>query len=186
MNIQKPKARIKITLDCDRQCKYCINHSAAYRSKWQEIESVFDTDWSGYRTIIISGGEPTTDMRLKYIVKSLRDVTDGLIPIYLQTNGWGLTKELVREIDGDIDGIGLSIHDVAEFGHMLTRWSDIVRIKPIRLYVQDVLHQSAMTVSGSMEPMFTWRVWKDGDFDSNEEIFLLTGWQTRPILKECK
>jgi len=175
---------VKITLACDRACPYCINKCRDYRLRWNRIISVEGSNWKAFRTIIISGGEPTTDMRLRDIARGLRIFTDGLVPIYLQTNGWGLTKALVKDLDESIDGIGLSIHDLDEFRHMLPRWEDIARIKPVRLYVQDTMYDKALAIADphAKEQWFKWRVWTDGEFDPDEQIFLLKGWQTTPVL----
>jgi molybdenum cofactor biosynthesis enzyme MoaA len=132
-DMNKPKARLKITLACDKACAYCINKDQDYRERWKVIQSMCQkgqVDWRGFRTIIISGGEPTMDASLVQVAQTLRIVSDGLVPIYLQTNGRLLTKSLVSRMDDDIDGIGLSVHDIPEFRHMLTRWLDIVKIKP--------------------------------------------------------
>lgn len=178
----KPKARIKITLACDRACEYCINKCPEYRDRWVKISDTSQVKWSDFRTIIISGGEPTTDMRLRRIARDLRIFSNGTVPIYLQTNGWMLTKSLVKEMDDDIDGIGVSIHSIREFSHMIVRLADISRIKPIRLYVQDSKYHEAMDAVQQYGHRFSWRVWMDGEFDRTEKIFLLTGWQTTPVL----
>lgn len=181
----QPKARLKITLACDRNCPYCINKCKEYRQRWQEITGLDQVKWNRYRSVIISGGEPTTDMRLRDITRCLRLTSPGTM-IYLQTNGWNLTKALVKELDDSIDGIGLSIHDKDEFRHMAPRWIDISTVKPVKLYIgkkfyDDNLFDIAKLTCGGN---FTVRVWKEGESDPAEEIFLLKGWQTNPRLNE--
>jgi len=168
------KARLKVTLACNKKCPYCINKSKEYRSKWNTITTISEVDWTNYRSIIISGGEPTMHCGLKCVLQLVRKATRS--PIYLQTNGVDLTKELVSSIDTCIDGIGLSIHDIVEFKHFYTRYLDILRIKPIKLYIEDKLYYDANEDRAEFDHFvhkdFTWRVWKAGEFDSQEDIFL--------------
>jgi hypothetical protein len=188
----QPKARIKLTLACDKACPYCINHDKAYRKRWKTLRDVGETSvqWYHYRTIIISGGEPTLDLRLRSVCRGLRIFAGDGPMIYLQTNGSGLTKQLVTDPDVDysIDGIGLSIHDVEEFRHKLPRWLDIVKVKPIRLYL---MHQDYPKVGEVLDnariprEMFQWRVWEEGCLDHSEDVFLMDDWENniRPSTK---
>jgi len=167
------KARLKITLACNKKCTYCINKSEEYNIKWKRISSLNQVNWDKYRSIIISGGEPTIFKDLIPILDSLRSVTKS--PIYLQTNGFGLTKKLVRAVDDYIDGIGLSIHDIGEFKHYYTRYLDILKIKPIRLYVEKEMfdHNQPAIGYAALHKDFSFRVWSEGEFDSEEDIYLL-------------
>ena len=173
------KARLKITLECNRSCPYCINKSKEYRDKWITINSIHTPDWTKYSSIVVSGGEPTIlhINELHTILYALRRTTANKnTPIYLQTNGDLLTKSIVKELDNYIDGIGLSIHNLDEFRRLKTRFEDILRIKPIQLYVQDTM----LSDHGDYFPSlfdkydFNLRVWKDGEFDKDEDIFILT------------
>ena len=166
------KARLKVTLKCNKTCEYCINKSQEYRSKWTKISMVNEVMWGQYRSVVISGGEPLMHDNLDNILYLVRSSTDA--PIYLQTNGMLLTKPFVKQIDNYIDGIGLSIHDVDEFKHLYTRFKDILRIKPIQLYIQDTIaHQYRFTVEDWVSDGFAIRTWSDGEFDETEEIFIL-------------
>lgn len=168
----KPKARLKITLDCNKACSFCINNNQQYRDSWTRIDSIFRVDWTQFRSIVISGGEPTIVeiSHLLSIVRGLRASSEGAC-IYLQTNGLGLTKDLVRRLDDYIDGVGYSVHSIEEFKHMLTRLRDILKIKPIKLYVQLELFQKH-THTFPQEG-FTYKLWELDEFDSNEQIFVL-------------
>lgn len=170
----KPKARLKITLKCTRSCPYCINGCGEYRARWKKVGDIMEVEWVDYRSIVISGGEPTMDIRLRDIARGLRIFTDGCVPIYLQTNGARLFKNLVKDMDGDIDGIGLSVHDWGEFDRMLTRWRDILRVKPVRLYVEGGMYDRHQLELDELEKGgFGLRVWRDGESDPDEHIFLL-------------
>lgn len=166
----KPKARVKITLACNKNCKYCINKNKDYRDKWQEIKSVYEITWSNYRSVVVSGGEPTMSMDLINILRGIRISTKA--PIYLQTNGTLLTKQLVKEIDNLIDGIGLSIHELHEFDHLYNRFLDILKIKPIRLYIEEEKFDEFLIAKWEKDG-FKIREWFDGEFDGNEKIFIL-------------
>ena len=169
------KARIKITLRCDKSCPYCINKDAEYRKKWKEIDRPDEVQWSQYRSIIISGGEPTLYWdRLRTVAYGLRSITT--CPIYLQTNGAHLTKNLIRRIDDHIDGIGYSVHSPEEFLHMKTRLKDINLIKPVRLYINKDMHFESHILRNDPDlKYFAIRLWTEGEFDKDEHIFLLKG-----------
>jgi len=172
----KPKARLKITLRCNKNCSYCINNVPEYKKRWVEIVSVDQVDWNNYRTIIVSGGEPLLHDNLVEILKKLRHITHVSIPIYLQTNGTLLTKELVKSIDDYIDGIGYSVHNPNEFMHLKSRVTDIARIKPIRLYVNNITYMSDSSGFSNLDfPRFYFdlKLWNEGESDETEHIYLL-------------
>ena len=174
----KPKARVKVTLSCNRKCSYCINKDEQYRKKWTSIHfpSVYSNkvNWHDFRSIIVSGGEPTLYSGLTYFVSLLRKLTLPDTMIYLQTNGYFLTKNMAKEIDDFIDGIGLSIHDLEEFNHLYSRFQDILRIKPIRLYInENMASEDSDLVKKWRQDNFGIRIWREGEFDESEHIFVL-------------
>ena len=177
----KPKARIKVTLSCNKRCPYCINKDEQYRKKWIPIKDIYSVNWSDFRSVVISGGEPTLYKRyhdqsegLISIVRLLRKYILPDTTIYLQTNGYLLTKSLVKSIDDFIDGIGLSIHDLEEFDHLYPRFQDILRIKPIRLYVnENMVSEDSDMVKKWKQDGFGIRIWREGEFDESERIFVL-------------
>ena len=173
--MKKPKCRIKVTLKCNRNCGYCINKNEEYQRKLLPCTGLQSIDFSLYRTVIISGGEPTYlgPGILGLYAKTIRENTPLNVPIYLQTNGFALHKKLVKQIDDYIDGIGLSIHDFKEFDILRTRYKDILRIKPIRLYIQEG-RIDPIIVRGLPKDGFTTRIWRDGEFDKTEEIYVLS------------
>jgi len=178
----KPRARLKLTLACDKACRYCINHDEAYRKRWVTIDDVSTVDWTRYRTIVVSGGEPTLDMNLRSTLRSLRILAGDRPTIYLQTNGANLTKQLVMdpEVNHSIDGIGLSVHDYDEFRHLLPRWLDIAKVKPIRLYVSSEMVSELdliLRVRGIPTDLFQRRVWSDGVTDQSEDVYLMQNWE---------
>ena len=170
------KYRVKVTQRCDRNCDYCINKSEEYRKKWIAVQSIYEINFDFARSIIISGGEPTVlKHKLVAICKAIRESNQDA-PMYLQTNGACLTKELVKELDNYIDGIGLSIHSWEEFEHKFTRYIDILRIKPIRLYVSRDKYGEILgspNYEQIMDFPFTWRIWDENEFDKDEKIFVL-------------
>jgi len=108
------------------------------------------------------------------IVRLLRKYILPDTTIYLQTNGYLLTKSLVKSIDDFIDGIGLSIHDLEEFDHLYPRFQDILRIKPIRLYVnENMVSEDSDMVKKWKQDGFGIRIWREGEFDESERIFVL-------------
>ena len=170
----KPKARIKITLNCNKSCPYCINNNEQYRKKWTSIKNIYSVNWHDFRSIIVSGGEPTLYSDLTCFVSLLRKLTLPDTTIYLQTNGYFLTKDLVKSIDDSIDGIGLSIHDLEEFNHLYSRFQDILRIKPIRLYINEkMVREDSDLVKKWRQNGFGIRIWREDEFDELEHIFIL-------------
>jgi pyruvate-formate lyase-activating enzyme len=175
----KPKCRIKITLACNRDCTYCINRSRDYSDKWIKVKAISDIPLKDYRTVIVSGGEPTMSTMLYYHLCNIKAGVENNTPIYLQTNGYGLTKALVKDLDNLIDGIGLSVHDFGEFRHLYTRYEDINKIKQIRIYVEnkaifDEKSMDALFLKSLLEKgVFRFRIWTAGEFDSSEHIYVL-------------
>ena len=170
------KARLKITLDCNRNCPYCINKVEPYKDKWMSIKNLNEVNWSHFSSVIVSGGEPllVPEEDLIRILQHLRLITCAHIsPIYLQTNGDFLTKSLVKQIDNDIDGIGISIHNLNQFKHLRTRFEDISQIKPIQLYVQDIMFNESIDFFTTLYKKFSIRVWTEGQYDKNEIIYIL-------------
>ena len=166
------KIRLKITLDCNKKCYYCINNNLEYKKKWIEVDNTKDIDYHNATSIIISGGEPIMYVGLEKLLRRIRVYTE--IPIYLQTNGILLTKYFVKKVDNYIDGIGISIHNAKEFLRYLTRYKDILKIKPIQLYIQDKKYIKDIIDWKRLEREgFTLRVWKKNEFDKNEKIYLL-------------
>jgi hypothetical protein len=178
----KPKCRIKCILSCNLNCEYCINKSEEYRKKWKYIEvSVADDldqiSFKKYRSIVISGGEPLlfgdNNWELQGLLSRIRGKSLINTPIYLQTNGTLLTKEFVKNVDNYIDGIGISIHDWVTFLRLKTRFIDISKIKPIKLYIQDNTDNRRKYGAYELCHNFSVRWWEDGKFDENEEIFVI-------------
>jgi len=181
--MNKPKCRIKVTLACNLKCEYCINKSEEYSKKWKHLQDfngkIFhldgqEVDFKKYRTVIVSGGEPLLYPKLVALLSCLRRKTTKDTPIYLQTNGIFLTKNFVKMVDGYIDGIGISLHNWDTFMHLKTRYVDILKIKPIKLYIQDTPENQKLYESNKLYCDFIdikW--WNDGKFDDSEEIFVL-------------
>jgi hypothetical protein len=181
--VKKTKCRIKVTLACNLKCEYCINKLEEYSKKWIPLQDfngkIFnldgkEVDLKKYRTIIVSGGEPLLYPKLVAILCCLRRKAAKDTPIYLQTNGIFLTKNFVKMVDGYIDGIGISVHSWNTFIHLRTRYVDIMKIKPIRLYIQNT--ETNKMIYDEMKlnwcfPDVRW--WDDGKFDENEEIFVI-------------
>lgn len=175
--MNKPKCRIKITLACNRNCPYCINKSKEYSDKWIRVKSISEIPLKDYRTVIVSGGEPTISNMLYYYLCNIKAGAENNTPIYLQTNGYGLTKALIKQLDDLIDGIGLSVHDVVEFRRLYIRYEDIAKIKPIRLYIEDKMLEDVKNNAYFSEVfqrhIFSIKIWKDGQFDPTEHIYVL-------------
>jgi pyruvate formate-lyase activating enzyme-like uncharacterized protein len=169
----KPKCRIKVTLKCNLSCPYCINGVEEYRKNWRDIKSLSEINFNDYRTVIVSGGEPLVSKDIFTILGATRGYFKGMI--YLQTNGTLLTKSFVKDIDDFVDGIGLSIHSWFTFRHMFPRYMDILKIKPIRLYIQSLYSNSKIARDEYRfeDKGFTIKWWSDGDFDSTEHIYVL-------------
>ena len=70
------KARLKVTLKCNKTCEYCINKSQEYRSKWTKISMVNEVMWKQYRSVVISGGEPLMQKTALYELLKLLDGYD--------------------------------------------------------------------------------------------------------------
>jgi sulfatase maturation enzyme AslB (radical SAM superfamily) len=183
---RNPKCRIKICQRCQLNCEYCINRDDDYRETWTAVDTVGNIPLPTFRAIIVSGGEPLMHPALFSVVGDIRLRLDQQhathVPIYLQTNGLLLTRDLARKLMcAGVDALGVSIHGVEGFG-LLTRMQAIVQhVMPIRLYfssekLDEFQHVmgDAMPGAGDLQAMgFSVRVWQRGQSDPDERIYCL-------------
>jgi hypothetical protein len=136
------KLRLLITEECNRNCKLCCNKN------WDLQALPVCSDYTGYREIILTGGEPLLRPDLvRRVVAEIREQTDA--PIYLYTAKIDDVRTVI-DILSIIDGITVTLHDETDFvpfkrlNDYLERYSYLHYLpgKSLRLKSFEVLSQA--------------------------------------------
>ncbi len=94
---------------CNGTCSWCVEKNG-YRPKevvdWFKLAQIIGL--SGYKNIILLGGEPTLEPYLGQLIASIRSFDKN---VYLTTNGSMLTPHYTEEHLSGLTGINISIHD---------------------------------------------------------------------------
>lgn len=112
------KARLLVTLKCERNCHYCCNKQKSIMDSATKIDQLDEIDWTKFSEIMISGGEPMLDWRRTYkIVRTLRDKVGGGIKLYLYTAKY--QKHSGYEFYYLLDGIHYTVHENASIAEII-------------------------------------------------------------------
>jgi len=104
---------IKITSACNMSCDFCVDRDG----KDCNVADVFKiaeeaNKLKEYKTVIITGGEPF--LEFNNVIKLCVLLRKSKIRIVLNTNGSLLTRERVKELNGLIDELQISVHHYDE------------------------------------------------------------------------
>lgn len=105
---------IKLTSKCNAKCSFCVDRGGYTPTNTHngrpEIEKIIESanKYKDYKTVIITGGEPFLCFPfLIGLLKGLRKTKKRLV---VNTNGSLLCPEYVKELNGLIDELQISIH----------------------------------------------------------------------------
>jgi organic radical activating enzyme len=110
------KARIIVTLNCQRMCEYCCNKHDSIKNAWNEELLIDILSQNQYREYIITGGEPLLNWeRTRYIIEQIREyhfnqkgMGGNFYPkIRLYTS---LVIDEMADVLGVVDGLTFSLH----------------------------------------------------------------------------
>lgn len=166
----KKTARIIITLDCNRNCPYCVNKYEHIIKRAKEVNEYDLGDaFSGYDELVITGGEPLLNIgRTEKILKKLCALYDS--KIYLYT---ALYHEGLYRIMNYIDGLTYTVHsmddwvDYDAFHDMQKTIADYYQDKEFRLTLNPNIKKQL-----GIYP-YLWKVIKSKNFKSKELCAIL-------------
>lgn len=105
----KDTIRIIMFLDCNLKCGYCCNEKSQFNRLFIE-QSLYDIDFSKYKNVCISGGEPF--LRKDILYKTLNFIPNHM-PIFLYTNGIRIENEDIHKLQRfNIAGINVGLHHI--------------------------------------------------------------------------
>jgi len=99
------KARVIITLECNRSCEYCVNKNRHILERAVKIKSI--NELKEHRIICVTGGEPMLNPERSIgIIKAIRKkFPESLLYFYT-----ALFNERIKEIIRLVDGISYTLH----------------------------------------------------------------------------
>lgn len=102
------KIRLIVTLDCDKDCKYCCNKYQRFKDMMQPI--TFE-GLQEYDEIIITGGEPLLSKYIQKTLDLIRKIKSEYPEkiIYLYTTKWGISDQFMQILEL-VDGIHFTLH----------------------------------------------------------------------------
>lgn len=169
--VQKDTARILVDWKCNLKCSYCCNEQERFRKDILPVK-LEEIDFSKYKFVCISGGEPLLFMeRIKAIADKAREHGAFII---LYSNGIYWTPEKAQQLEEwGIDAANIGLHYPHTFDLIMKRvklatggLNISVRFHLWEKYKDDML---------SKYPNAPFRFWTMNDCDrGNEDRFVLT------------
>ena len=129
--VNNMQCRIAVTLDCNLNCSYCCMTKIPDIYNSFTVKYMDDILKTKYDSFVITGGEPTLDLELLFMVINDIHRSQPKAKIYLHTNGVLLTEQFVVDNSHILDGINISIHGEPDYDKYLK----INNILPVRLHV---------------------------------------------------
>jgi organic radical activating enzyme len=127
--------RLLVTENCNRNCPGCCNKD------WDLKSLQVCTDYTKYDLIMLTGGEPMTDInKLIEVVVKIRQQTD--TPIILYT-AWLEVPQYLGHFLQLIEGATITLHtvdDVLKFVEFYQRYAHMLDEKSMRLNIFEECH----------------------------------------------
>jgi molybdenum cofactor biosynthesis enzyme MoaA len=161
--------RFLLTWKCNLSCDYCCNEIPEVRKgispmTMKEYQSF---DFSKYKNICISGGEPfLNEGKLYYTISKIPDSAN----IYIYTNGILMTEKqlyTLKYLHSNLKGINIGLHEPQTFDKLITKWK---HDELIRFHVEDIYKEKIR----KRYPDVKFKFWHRNDCEMvNEDIFIL-------------
>jgi hypothetical protein len=153
--------RVLVDWRCNLHCSYCCNEQPAIRSQIKPTR-LDDIDFSAYRVVCITGGEPLLRPDLVYAV--CQRIPRGVLRV-LYSNGILLTPPMARQLWGfGINSINVGLHIESTFSVLIQRATASGWRGGIRFHAQDCHRWLA-----DLYPDLEFRFWKMDDCDRPNE-----------------
>lgn len=163
-------ARIIMYLACNFKCNYCCNEKSQFNSEFQQV-FLEEIDWSKYKVVCVSGGEPF--LRKDVLYKVLGTIPQH-IPIYIYTNATLITREDIYHIAlhyPNVAGFNIGIHGVNQPKVILPQLDEVFSV---RWQVQDKNREKILSMYPDRITEQNSKFWKMDDcYRRNEDWFLL-------------
>ena len=171
---EKDTLRILVSWACNLRCSYCCNEQPRFREQFKSVV-LSDIDFSQYKRICISGGEPLLyPDRIRAIAECIRK--DQIVILY--TNGLRLTPQKAQQLDSwGIQFINVGLHLPSAFEAQISACKKAVEHTSIglRFHVRDIYADALKSRYADVQFQF----WKLNDCDrANEERLIVTEWST--------
>jgi molybdenum cofactor biosynthesis enzyme MoaA len=159
-----PKDTIRVLVDwkCNLRCAYCCNEQERFRKEIRAAR-LDDIDFSKYKTVCITGGEPLLFPDRIYAICQ-RVPREALIVLY--TNGIMLDRKMALRLHGfRVGAINVGLHIESTFGTLIDRVTDaVVQMADVRFHAQDCYGWLS-----AMYPSAKFRFWKMDDCERENE-----------------
>lgn len=161
--------RIVVDWRCNLSCDYCCNEKERFRRQFKTV-SIREIDWSRYRTVCISGGEPL--LFPQKIEALCRAVPPGKF-VVVYTNAFHLSPALAECLDlWGVRALTVGLHIPETFGSIITRTSEALAGRNITARFN--VHEAYRERIGAFYPGISFRFWAMDDCDrGNEERVVL-------------
>jgi organic radical activating enzyme len=131
--IEKDTLRLILWLDCNMTCYYCCNENEKYSSQFIE-KKLKDVDFSKYKNVCITGGEPFLYPQTVFNVLTVIPKDKN---IYIYTNGILLYYNIIKKLRKyNIKGINLGIHQHFQLTQ-IPAYLDKAFAKRVRYHIED-------------------------------------------------
>lgn len=165
----KDTIRILLAWKCNLACSYCCNEQPEVRQRISPV-ALRDIDFSKYRVLCISGGEP---LLFPESVQEVCGLAFKLVDrIVLYTNGMKLSGPLARQLaDWGVSDLNIGLHYPAMFDLLISRVSEAVAFTSmgVRFHVEDI-HAALLKRYAALN----FRLWhRDDCTRDNEEVVIL-------------
>jgi hypothetical protein len=165
MTTKKPKLRLLLFEECQRDCPLCCN-------KYFNLDLLPTcSDYSGYQEIMLTGGEPLLHPEIiARAMEMIRGQTDS--PVYLYTSKIDDVGEVVSAL-GLMDGITVTIHNQNDAGLFKTL-DDGIPITPVKSLRANVFPGAMVNERDFPRWKFKEKRWRQPDeFPQDEDFFRL-------------
>lgn len=122
---------LEITRECNMNCKHCLRGCAEHLNMSKQIIDKVLKQFSGIRTLTLTGGEPSLVPHLiKYIVDRIIELNIDLGCLYIVTNGKVYSKQMVNAMrkayeysyEPELCGLCVSVDEYHDGSHIANRY----------------------------------------------------------------
>ena len=168
----KDTARIVIDWRCNMECAYCCNKIPRFRSQFKSVR-LNDIEFSRYRVICISGGEPLLEPTL---ILAVCERVPLMTTTVLYTNGTHLTCMMAATLAGwGVNALNIGVHNPATFEHIIKNTCGCIDALPlaVRFHIQDIYRDTGLETK---YPGVKFHYWKMDECDRNNEDRFVIDW----------